>query len=195
MVVSPLSGAPNVLFIGRLSKEKDLERLLDAWPVVIGDRPDASLTLAGGGGAYRSMESILKQRVSSDPVLSSSVVLSGWVEDVSALLSANDVFVFPSLSEGMSNALLEAAAAGRVIVASNIPANRAVLGDDYPLLFEAGDTDALGRALRSAITDEKVRASARDRLALRIDSFSERRIVDRVEGMVEGAYRARNQHP
>jgi glycosyltransferase involved in cell wall biosynthesis len=195
MVVSPLSGAPNVLFIGRLSKEKDLERLLDAWPAVVGDRPDASLTLAGSGGAYRSVESILKQRVSSDPVLSSSVVLSGWVEDVSALLSANDVFVFPSLSEGMSNALLEAAAAGRVIVASNIPANRAVLGDDYPLLFEAGDTDALGRALRSAITDEKVRASARDRLALRIDSFSERGIVDRVEGMVEGAYRARNQHP
>jgi glycosyltransferase involved in cell wall biosynthesis len=183
----PLSGEPNVLFVGRFSEEKDLLRLLDAWQGVTRGYPSARLTLAGTGGAFRSVEGELRRRVRG--TLEHSVRFTGWVDDVAPLLSSHDIFVFPSLSEGMSNALLEAAAAKRVIVASDIAANRAVLGDRYPLLFAAGDTAALEGSLMAALRDEKVRQEAIAQVGMRLPEFWADRVVSRVEDMVADAYR------
>ncbi len=142
-----LSGEPRVLFTGRFAAEKDLLGLLEAWETVLGDEPGAVLTLAGAGGEYRSVEKDVRRTIEGSDVLRGRVELPGWVEDVGAMLAANDVFVLPSLEEGMSNALLEAVAAGRIVVASDIAPNRAVLGDDYELLFPAGDHASLAAAL------------------------------------------------
>ncbi len=90
----------------------------------------------------------MRHRVSDDPVLPHSVTFTGWVADVAPLLAGSDVYVLPSLAEDMSNSLLEACAWGRVVVASDIASNRAVLGNDEPLLFIAGDTLSLVEALR-----------------------------------------------
>lgn len=168
----PLNGLPRVAFSGRLSEEKDLSRLLDAWEPLACERRDLRLTLVGAGGGYRSVEAQLRERVCQSPILQASVNFTGWLSDPAPVLSESDVFAFPSISEGMSNALLEACALGRIVVASDIPPNRAVLGDDYPLLFQAGDSDGMTTALRAALDHSGVRARAREHVASRARRFS-----------------------
>ena len=187
MTSEPLNGAPRALFTGRLAAEKDLFTLLEAWRSIASNQNDAVLTFAGDGGRYRPVERELRDAVTRDSVLSRSVRFTGWVPDVSPLLSEADVFVLPSLSEGMSNALLEACATGRVVVASDIPANRAVLGEEYPLLFPAGDAHKLRRALELALYDRPTRLEALEIIFRRTPSFSVEDIISRLEDMIHSA--------
>lgn len=188
-----LNGRPRALYCGRFSEEKDLPRLISAWRVVAEGRVDAELRLVGAGGSYRSVEASLRAQVAEDPGLRRSVSFTGWLDDVGAELAAADVFVFPSLSEGMSNALLEACSWRRVVVASDIPPNRAVLGDDYPLLFRAGETTSLIAALRAALDDGHVRGRAIDAIERRLPEFSIQVVVDRLEALLDAADRSRHQ--
>jgi glycosyltransferase involved in cell wall biosynthesis len=189
----PLNGRPRALFAGRLSAEKNLFRLLDAWKPVAESNQNAHLSLLGVGGDFRSIESELRSRVADDPLLRRTVSLPGWAEDVAAEMAKSDVFVLASTSEGMSNALLEACALGRVVIASDIPSNRAVLGGDYPFLVSPDDTDGFTKALRAAFDDggrdrQRVSALARERVA----PLSAESVVRKLEGLIDGASRARS---
>jgi glycosyltransferase involved in cell wall biosynthesis len=183
-----LNGAPSATFAGRLSREKNLFTLLDAWHGVLEEIPDAQLTLLGVGGDFRSVEPELRERVASDPVLRESVALPGWIPDPGSVVGSSDVFVLPSTEEGMSNALLEACALGRVVVASNIPPNRAVLGGDYPYLIQPDDPPALQAALLDALDTgsanrERARLLARERVA----PFSAASVVRNLEELIDAA--------
>ena len=180
----PLSGRPQAIFTGRLSRQKDPLTLLDGWQIVVANRPDARLTLVGDGGRHDSVEREVRRRVDGDAALRRSVRLTGWVPDVTAHLLEADVFVLPSLTEGLSNSLLEACALGRVAVASDIPANRFVLGDDYPLLFRPGDAEALAARVLTAFEAQPVRSEATARIAARMQQFSLERVVDRLEELI-----------
>jgi glycosyltransferase involved in cell wall biosynthesis len=188
---TPLIGKPHVVYSGRLSREKDLPRLLAAWQIVAGEIAGARLTLVGAGTTSTSIERALKATVDADPLLQRTVTFTGWVDDVGEYLRSADVYVFPSLEEGMSNALLEACAWGRVIVASDIPANRAVLGDDFPLLFRAGNTDELATALMRALLDDSLRVEAQRHVGLRIRASSKDVIAMRLEDLIHAAVRRR----
>jgi len=183
--VAPLNGEPKALFTGRFSEEKDLGRLLDCWRSIAAADEAARLTLLGEGGAYRSVEAELRSKIEGDDVLARSVELPGWVADVQPYLVSNDVYVFPSLSEGMSNSLLEACAAERVVVASDIPPNRAVVGDGHPLLFKAGDSDDLSRCLQAALYDADVRRLAIAHVRARLPLFSIEGFVNEIEALLE----------
>lgn len=189
----PLSGTPAVAFLGRFSEEKDLMRLLAAWERLVDQRPDARLTLIGAGTAHRSVERELRDSVSRCRRLRETVRFTGWLSDPAAELGSADVFVFPSLSEGMSNALLEACALGRVVVASDIASNAEVLGERYPLLFSAGDEDQLLEALLRALDDEEVRGSCRTQIAHRLELFAPATVAEHLEALILDADRPRHQ--
>jgi glycosyltransferase involved in cell wall biosynthesis len=188
-----LNGEPRALYAGRLSAEKDLPSLLDAWRTVLAERPEATLTLAGSGGAFRSVEADVHTAVERDPSLRRGVRLTGWVDRVEPYYQESDVFVLSSREEGMSNALLEACAFGRIAVASDIPANRAVLGDDYPLLFSPGNSAALAQALRHALDPgDPLRADARERVIDRVRRFSVDSVVEQLESRINAADSSRH---
>jgi glycosyltransferase involved in cell wall biosynthesis len=187
---APLTGDPCVLFTGRLSREKGLAGLLQAWKLVLEAVPGARLSLAGVGGAYRSVERELRSTVAEDPALAASVSFLGWVAETDPLLRAHDVFVLPSHTEGLSNALLEGIAQGRVVVASNIAPNMYVLGDDFPLLYEVGDAAALARALIDALTNDALRQEARARALQNAARFSLETVLDRCEELIDDAARS-----
>jgi len=184
----PLNGEPRVLFTGRLTGQKGLEGLLDAWPLVLDRVPAARLTIAGSaegtGSLWPPVEDELKARVAASPRLRESVAFTGWVTDVAPLLGGHDVYVLPSRSEGMSNALLEAGAWGRVIAASELAANRAVLGEDYPLLFGVDDAAAMAERLLAALTDEATRRDALERVTARMPAFYAPAVIDRIEELL-----------
>lgn len=183
----PLHRRPHAVFVGRFSKDKDLLNLLEAWLAVVALRPEARLTLVGDGGDHQSVEAELRRLVTQLEPLARTVTFTGWVEDATPYLASSDVFVFPSLTEGMSNALLEACAWGRVVVASDIPANRAVLADDHPLIFPAGDVDALSNKLLLAFDDHRIAEDARHRALTGASSFSTESVVKRLEDLLKQA--------
>jgi glycosyltransferase involved in cell wall biosynthesis len=184
----PLSGEPRALFTGRLTGQKGLESLLDAWELVLDRVPEARLTIAGSaegpGSLWPPVEDELKSRVAASPRLRETVAFTGWVADVAPLLASHDVYVLPSRSEGMSNALLEAGAHERVLAASDLAANKAVLGEDYPLLFPVDDATTMAARLVEALTDERVRTDAAERVRARMPAFYVDGVLDRIEELL-----------
>ena len=103
-----------------------------------------------------------------------------------ALYRGADIFVLPSVSEGMSNALLEAMSYGLLVLASDIPENRSVIqhGKDG-LLFRQGDSEDLARKLESLVANvdgsaQRLARAARDTAQRR---FSVGAVVDRLEAI------------
>ena len=85
----------------------------------------------------------------------------GWVpyDRMPAYLNLADLVVQPSQAEGLSRVYLEAMACGRTLIASDIPAAREVVRDEYDgLLFASGDLDGLTRTIRLAAGDSALRA-------------------------------------
>jgi glycosyltransferase involved in cell wall biosynthesis len=187
-----LDGRPHAVFTGRLARQKNLPLLLEAWEAVVTKLPDARLTLVGDGGSSHSVEDELRRTVASTVPLKNTVTFTGWVDDVGRYLCAADVYVFPSRSEGMSNSLLEACAWRRIVVASDIVPNRAVLGDDYPLLFPSGDREALGEALIRAFEDTDTRAVAAAVIDRKRSELSSSSAVARYEELLLAANSPRN---
>ena len=183
----PLSGQARALFAGRFSRVKGVDLLLEAWPRVAAQLTDARLVMLGmtheGTGPGEDFAGLIRR----DPALRSSVELPGWVVDVIPHYAAADVFVMPSRMEGLSNALLEAAALGRVIVASDIPENRAVLGDAHPLYFASGDARDLEETLLKAFTDSAARERAVRNATEQSRRFSTPNAVRALNGLLNGA--------
>lgn len=187
----PLPRAGRVAFVGRLSEEKQLAVLLAAWRAVVESQPHARLHIVGAGGGFRSAERQLRALVYSDPRLRETVTFKGEIEDVRSFLSEVDVFVLPSRTEGMSNALLEACAEARAVVATRIPANVAVLGPQYPHLVASGSTDELAAAIGSLLSDADL-ADESSRLArAAAEEHSVTTIVDKLESLIGIAVRER----
>ena len=150
-----------VLYVGRLSAEKNLPVLIAAWPQVVQRHPEAHLLFVGDGGTFRNVEPSLRAQVTRLH-LQESVHFMGRVAETLDFFLAADCFVLPSSTEGMSNALLEAMAAGLPIVATRIPGNCAVITEgEHGLLVEPCDAQALSRAIITLLTSPEVA----DRLA------------------------------
>lgn len=90
------------LFAGRLTAQKRLDLLLDCWPALRAQHPDAELVLLGTGDQEAALKAQAVPGVHFLPP----------VDDVTPYLQAADLFVLPSAAEGLSNALLEAMSAG-----------------------------------------------------------------------------------
>jgi len=148
-------GRTVALFAGRFEHQKNLRALLAAWEGVARDRPGALLALVGEG----SQREELVREVSAKGLSAAVRLLPAETSDgVLRLLQAADLFVLPSLAEGLSNALLEAISTGLVPVVSRIAGNREVvepLGSG--LLFDLSAPGGLERALGQVLDDPDVR--------------------------------------
>lgn len=136
---------------GNLSPKKNHTLLLGAL-AKLKKRERCPLLLLIGSGPLR--EAIEAEAVKIG--VQDRVLFIGKVDDVYPYLYAADAFVLPSVTEGMSNSLLEAMSIGLPCVASNIPGNRTVIDHAKTgLLFPAGDTVALSQALENVLYDLK----------------------------------------
>ncbi len=140
--------APVVLWVGRLDPVKGLTTLIDSLPTIAADF-GAHLLLAGTG----PLQEQLAGQIASVG-LPGFVHLLGTRSDVPSLLKAADVFAFPSRTEGLPNALLEAMAACCPIVTCDVPGCRDLIQHDQTgLLVPYGDTAALTGAIRRLLQD------------------------------------------
>lgn len=138
--------------IGRLHEQKGHTHLLEAAARIAAAQPKAVFLIAG----YGPLEGELKARAEKLG-LRDRVRFLGYRTDVAALLAAMDVFVLPSLWEGMSNAVLEAMAAGRPVIATAVDGNvDQVVDGETGLLVPPADAEALAEAMARLARDPQV---------------------------------------
>ena len=144
--------------LGRLHRQKGHRYLLEASRKVVAEFPDAVFLIAGYGPLRGRLEAMARKAG-----LAEKVRFLGYRRDVPRILAALDIFVLPSLWEGMSNALLEAMAAAKPVVATKIDGNvEQVLHGETGLLVEPEDADALAEALLELCRDpDKAREMGR----------------------------------
>ncbi|MEU9129744.1 glycosyltransferase [Kitasatospora sp. NPDC048540] len=142
--------APLAVCVGRLCRQKGQDVLLAAWPEVAGRVPGARLALVGGGPDEAVLTELV--RALPDP---SGVRLAGNVADPRPWLAAADLVVLPSRWEGMALAPLEAMAAARPVLLSDVPGARECLppGHAASALVPPQDPAALAGRLAAALAD------------------------------------------
>lgn len=142
-----LAAPLDVVYVGRLHRVKGVDVLLDAWGRIQGCVGRSSLALVGEGPA----EPVLRDMVRCRRL--ERVHFVGQRPRPLEKLS-NAVFVLPSRSEGLSNALLEAMGLGMPVVATAVGGTRDVVHDgETGLLVRSEDPEGLAHALRRLITD------------------------------------------
>lgn len=178
-------GPTRVLFTGRLHPQKNLDLLLEAWPRVAAETR-AELILVGQGPERDRLEGRAR-----DLGIADWVRFAGAVGDVAESLQSADLFVLPSVAEGMSNSLLEAMATGLPCVASDIGGNRDLLGsgDRGPagVLVAKPTPDAWANVLIGLIRDPERRRQLGTEARRRVDETYDLR---RVSARYVALYRA-----
>jgi glycosyltransferase involved in cell wall biosynthesis len=175
---------------GRLSAVKNYQTLIEAFSQVAAALPDSILVIAGQG----ELEAALKEATRALG-LEGRVLFLGFRRDIPRLLQALDVFLLPSLREGLPLALLEAMAAARPAIASGVGGIPEVVGDSgCALLVDPHDRQTLAHALErirrmSPEARAAMGASARERA---VTNFSAERMIRNYEELYAAAF-ARHQ--
>jgi L-malate glycosyltransferase len=166
---------PRVLFTGRLHPQKNLPLLLEAWAAVAKQR-DGSLILVGPGNDRQGLAELARSLGIAD-----RVQFTGGVDNPAEYLRAADVFVLPSVAEGMSNSLLEAMATALPCAVSAIGGNTDLIEDETTgRLVKSPTPQAWTQALLELLGDlpqaKRKGAAARERID---EQFALSVVVDR----------------
>jgi len=172
---------PVVGTIGRLESRKGHEHFLLAARAMLGlangVRPQVVIV---GAGPLRA--DLVRQAAALG--VTESVRFAGAVADVRLPLAAMDVFVLPSNAEGMSNALLEAMAARRPVVATAVGGTREVLDDGAGVLVPPGSPDVLACEIMQLLADPARAARLGDAARRRVEQrFDARAMARQLEAL------------
>jgi L-malate glycosyltransferase len=174
--------APLVMVSSRLNQMKGIQYFLDA-AVILAERfPEARFLVVGDGESRGELEEYAGRLG-----LGRRVVFTGFRSDVPALLAEAEVSVLPSLSEGLSNALLESMAAGVPVVATRVGGNSEVVEDGLTgLLVPARDSAELAGAT-GRLLENKILATSFGQAGMRrvTELFSMERSVRQTEHLYE----------
>jgi len=151
---------PYLLYVGSINGRKNIARLFEAYARLQARRPELKLVI-GGLRQWRTQEI---DAAFEKFGLEDKVHFTGYLkdEDLPALYSAAEVFVFPSLYEGFGLPPLEAMACGTPVVASNVSSLPEVLGE-AAILVDPYDVAAIAEAIEAVLSDNSLRASLRER--------------------------------
>lgn len=130
-----------LLYVGRVSQEKNLDILADAFKTVSLMRPELHLVVVGDGPYSEEM---------SNKLAGLPVTFTGYLEgnELAQCYASSDVFVFPSATDTFGNVVLEAQASGLPVIVTDFggPCEN-LIEDKTGLIVEAGNVDALSRAI------------------------------------------------
>lgn len=148
-----------ISYIGRLESVKGVDDFLAAATEAVQGMPQADIRVVGWYTPHHPLVERYGDRVT----------FTGLRDDIPAVLAETDIFVLPSYSEGLSNALMEAMASGCACIASDVGGNRFLLQSGVSgFLFPPGDRAALAAHVRRLCQDAAKRRSLGDAAQKRI---------------------------
>ncbi len=158
---------PVVIFVGRLARQKNISLLLDAKKQ---SRNDYELLIVGDGPEMFN----LKNKVKNENIC--DVKFMGFRSDVENILPYGDIFVLPSLFEGMGIALMEALACGLPVIGSDIGGTNELITPDVGLLIDPYDASSLSNAIDKLLEDEKLYNKLKSNTRKKAMEFSKMKI-------------------
>jgi len=150
-----------VIMVGRLSWEKGHDYLIQAWPEVLKNIPNAKLILVGEGNKRNDIEKMIK-----DLDIESRIVLTGNLphDQVLKEIKKSEIFICPSLAEGLGNVFIEAQACGVPPIGTNVGGIPDIITDgENGLLIESKNSKAISNAIIMLLNDKE-----------KIESFSKK---------------------
>jgi sugar transferase (PEP-CTERM/EpsH1 system associated) len=161
--------------VGRLDPVKDHYTLVNAIDLLFAMGVDVHLVIVGGGPEREALEARTQNRHSC----AAKVTFVGETRNVASYLNSFDIFVLPSLAEGMSNALLEAMSSGVACVASRVGGNSELIEEGSSgLLFDVGDAKVLADRLKMLALNPQYRQNLGENARKRVEkSFSLHRMM------------------
>jgi glycosyltransferase involved in cell wall biosynthesis len=171
-------GVPIVGTVARLHRQKGVVNLLRAAPKILSAVPEAKIVVVGDGPQGASLRREARRRG-----LENRFLFLGERKEAASILAMFDVFVSPSLWEGLPFVLVEAAALGKPIIATAVDGVPEVLEDGKTaLLVRPGDPDALAdAAIRLLRNKDEARRLGEMARALVPPRFPLRRMVDQTQ--------------
>jgi glycosyltransferase involved in cell wall biosynthesis len=174
-----------LLTVARLEPEKGHKDLLPVIGRISTEFPGTKFIWAGEGPLRGELEAQLWSLG-----LAEHVILAGYRNDVARLLYSSDLFVFPTRFEGFPFAVLEAMAAGVPVVtpsASSLP--EVITHNKDGVLFAPGDSDALGNAIRFALSNPDAVCALAGNARTTVEEFSEDKMVEKTLALFDGMAR------
>ncbi|MFZ2303538.1 MAG: glycosyltransferase family 4 protein [Minisyncoccia bacterium] len=180
--------------IAELHKNKGLSYAIEAFAKLIHDNPNLYYFILGGGEENDRLEALIGLHN-----LQGRVFLLGFVDDASRYLKAFDIFLLPSITEGLALVLLEAGFAGLPVVASRVGGIPEIIENEKTgLLAPARDTDVLSQAIQKLTIDNALAKRFGETLCESvINNFSLTRVISETMCIyakrVYNNYNARNR--
>jgi glycosyltransferase involved in cell wall biosynthesis len=179
---------PYLLFVGVIEPKKNLERLVEAFALL---RQDSSfgktfqLVIAGGKGWFYET---LYQKV-HDLHLDDHVIFTGFVpdQDLPALYTSAEVFVFPSIYEGFGLPVVEAMAYGVPVVTSNVSSLPELVGN-AGMLVDPNHPEAICEGLTEVLANPQKQAQMKQAGLLQAQRFSWRRTAEETYQVYQEVY-------
>lgn len=138
--------------IARLVQSKGIKYLIDAMPPLLTIKPDVMLLIAGDGPILEALK-----RQARDLSLEDKVIFTGFIDNVADYLGAFDIFVLPSLKEGLGISIIEAMMAGKPVIASRTGGIPEIVRDKVTgYLIEPGNSNDIKEALLEMIQNPEL---------------------------------------
>ena len=151
------AGPPTVAFVGRLLDDKGIRTLVEAHRLLRRSGSNVELLIAGTPDPANpaSVSQQEAEQFNREP----GITWLGHVDDIAGLWARAHIAVLPSRREGLPKSLLEAAACGRPMVATDVPGCREIVRpDETGLLVPVDDVQALAAAIEKLVTSPELRA-------------------------------------
>lgn len=178
-------GGPVVGTVSRLDRHKGNEYLVEAAALLEEERPGVTTVVVGDGPDRGKLEGLAREKG-----LGERVLFTGFRDDVPRVLSAFDVMVIASVSEGFPLTAVEAMAAGKAIVATDVVE---VIEDGVTgLVVPAEDPGALKSAVARLLEDEDLRARLGERAKSRSRGFGVGSYTERLRRIYRGVVSGRS---
>lgn len=173
-----------LLFVGRLTQEKNLPFLIETFRIVKAERPQTTLVIVAQG----PLEEELKNLVTSlDLSLQEDVVFTGALpfESLIKCYYSADLFVFSSLTETQGLVLIEAMAAGLPVAAVRASGVQEMVDDGVDGLLTSADSGELAAAIQKILGDDKLYRYLQNNALQKAESLSSRNMALKVEKVYE----------
>lgn len=162
-----------ILYVGRVSKEKDLDVLVESYCGLCEGREDLAMVIVGDGPYLAELQQQLGDR--------SDVVLPGFIEgdELAAIYGGGDIFAFPSTTDTYGTVLLEAQASALPAVVSDAGGPKEVIIDgETGFVTAAGDPESFAAALGRLIDDDEMRKTMGERARIHVAEKSWKNAFD-----------------
>lgn len=175
-------------FAGRLTHDKGLAELLEAFTVILREEPSTLLLLVGWFDAAEDALGVgLRARIEGHP----NIVCTGFIADTAPYYRAMDLLVLPTLREGFPNVVLEAAATGIPVIGTLCTGSRdAIVPEVTGMLVPPGNPEAISEAVLRLLRDRDRRlAMGKAARGWVLENYESKRVlglaVDFYQGMIE----------